>query len=210
MFRFCLAALQGLALPALMALPAAGLHAAEEEAGAEKKDGAAAYTFPKPGESRLIKDMDEALRIPKVHGSELLVVNYWATWCGPCVEELPYFIALSKAYPEEKIRVVGYSLDFEEVIESDVDPFLKERAIPYANIVIAVDPNEYVPRVSEEWSGAIPATFFYNAEGERVGQLLTAVDAAELFDKVGELIGRLGIDVEPADPPEPGEAGGEG
>jgi len=201
MRRFCLGLLKGLALPALVALPPAGAHAAEEAGG--EGQAAEAYKFPKPGESRLIKDIEEALRIPKVHGSELLIVNYWATWCGPCVEELPYFVALSEAYPEEKIRVVGYSLDFEEMIESDVDPFLKERGIPYANIVIAVDPNEYVPRVSEEWSGAVPATFFYDAEGRLVDQVLTAVTAAELFEQVGEVAGRLGIDVEPADPPAP-------
>lgn len=186
------------------------LSAGSATAGEESAEDSAAYEFPKAGESRLI-GAEEALGIKKTHGAELLIVNYWATWCGPCVEELPYFIALSKAYPEEKIRVVGYSLDFAEVIESDVDPFLKEKGVPYANLVLEVDGNEYIPRVSEDWVGALPATFFYNADGEKVAEVLTVVTADELFEKTAGLIRKLGIDTEVREPPAKpeAEAGGE-
>lgn len=153
------------------------------------------YQFPPAGQSRLIEG-DEALEITRTHGSDLLVVNYWATWCGPCVEELPYFVRLSKEYNEENVRFVGYSLDFPEEIEDNVDPFLKERGIPYANMVLQVDPNSYIPKVLSDWRGNVPATFFYDREGNLVGHVIDSVKYDELAGMVSEILEELGVDAE--------------
>ncbi|MCC5876333.1 MAG: TlpA family protein disulfide reductase [Candidatus Sumerlaeia bacterium] len=153
------------------------------------------YQFPPPAQSRLV-EAEEAIRVTKTHGSDLLVVNYWATWCGPCVEELPYFVRLSKEYNEENVRFVGYSLDFPEEIEGNVDPFLKERGIPYANLVLEVDPNTYVQQILDEWRGNVPATFFYDREGNLVGHVIDSVKYDELSEMVAEILEELGVDAE--------------
>lgn len=87
-----------------------------------------------------------------------LVVNFWATWCKPCIKELPYFEAAQTKYKED-IRVILVSLDFPEKLESQLIPFVNEHAIR-SQVVLLNDPyeNEWIPKVDTTWSGAIPAT----------------------------------------------------
>ena len=87
-----------------------------------------------------------------------LVVNFWATWCKPCIKELPYFEAAQTKYKED-IRVILVSLDFPEKLESQLIPFVNENAI-HSQVVLLDDPyeNEWIPKVDSTWSGAIPAT----------------------------------------------------
>ncbi len=91
------------------------------------------------------------------------VVNFWATWCGPCVKELPYFETLGGNNSDKKFKVLLVTLDFVENLQSKVIPFIEQKGIQ--NEVLLLDesnPNEWIPRVSEKWSGAIPATIFVN------------------------------------------------
>ena len=86
---------------------------------------------------------------------ELRVLNFWATWCKPCVEELPYFDALNK----EGIEVVLVSLDFTDRIKGAVKPLMKKLNIEAQVVVLdAGNPNDWINMVNPEWSGAIPAT----------------------------------------------------
>lgn len=90
------------------------------------------------------------------------VINFWATWCAPCVKELPYFEALQKKYLSEKVKVILVSLDFKKQLETKLKPFLEERKLT-SSVVVLLDPdaNTWVDKVSPEWSGAIPATIVY-------------------------------------------------
>ena len=93
------------------------------------------------------------------------VVNFWATWCGPCVKELPYFEALGANRADENFKVLLVTLDFVNQLESRVIPFVKEKALKNEVLLMDEDkPNKWIPRVSEEWSGALPATLFVNAQ----------------------------------------------
>jgi thiol-disulfide isomerase/thioredoxin len=159
------------------------------------EDAVKPYSFPEKATSRVIQ-AEEAGTITKLHGSDLLVVNYWATWCGPCVEELPYFIRLARELPQTNVRFVGYSLDFVEDAETLVDPFLKEKGVPYSNFILQVEPNEFIPTVSTNWSGQLPATFFYDRNGKLLAEILTPVKYEELSEKVDELLEKLGLEVE--------------
>ncbi len=91
-----------------------------------------------------------------------LVVNFWATWCKPCIKELPYFEAAQSKYKDD-IRVILVSLDFPEKLESQLIPFVKENTIQ-SQVVLLDDPyeNEWIPKVDAAWSGAIPATLIIN------------------------------------------------
>lgn len=93
------------------------------------------------------------------------VVNFWATWCGPCVKELPYFEALEKANQGKKFKVLLVSLDFVNQLESKVVPFLERKKLISEVVLMDEDrPNKWIPRVSEKWTGALPATLFVNTK----------------------------------------------
>ncbi len=91
------------------------------------------------------------------------VVNFWATWCKPCVKELPAFEELGENYKDMSVKVVLVSLDFPEKIEAGVVPFIEKRGIK-SEVVLLDDPdaNTWINSVSPEWSGAIPATVIIN------------------------------------------------
>jgi thiol-disulfide isomerase/thioredoxin len=93
------------------------------------------------------------------------VVNFWATWCAPCVKELPYFEQAQKERASDPLKVLLISLDFTEHIESKVIPFINRKAlISEVTVLDEQDDNVWIPRVSPKWSGAIPATLFVNKQ----------------------------------------------
>lgn len=92
------------------------------------------------------------------------VINFWATWCKPCVDELPAFEKLKSEYQDKNVEVLLVSLDFSNHLETKVIPFINTKKIR-SEVVILDDPdqNTWIPKVSEDWSGAIPATLIYNS-----------------------------------------------
>ncbi len=87
----------------------------------------------------------------------IYVVNFWATWCGPCVKELPHFEQLNSE--NKNIKVVLVSLDFKNTLESKLKPFLKKKSIKSEVVLLTdTDYNSWLPQVDKEWSGSIPAT----------------------------------------------------
>lgn len=91
--------------------------------------------------------------------SKTLVVNFWATWCIPCVKELPYFEEAKAHYDGADVEIILVSLDFDTHLDSKVIPFLEKKKIK-STVVLLDDPdaNAWIDKVSPEWSGAIPAT----------------------------------------------------
>lgn len=94
-----------------------------------------------------------------------ILVNFWATWCGPCVEELPFFNQLAREYADEGVEFMFVSLDFKEA------PLLKFLEInEFEGEVIFLsdglrDP-DWIEQMDPTWSGAIPATLALNFETE--------------------------------------------
>lgn len=98
----------------------------------------------------------------------IYVVNFWATWCAPCVEELPYFEDLGEKYASKKVKVVLASLDMPEHKLSKVVPFANKMKL--SSDVLLLDDirsHYWIPKVDSTWSGAIPATLIYNAKTSR-------------------------------------------
>jgi len=97
----------------------------------------------------------------------LYIINFWATWCKPCVEELPYLEAFHKEHQQEKVKVLLVSLDFQRMVATKLVPFIQDRGLD-AEVVHLADTkaNEWIDRVNMEWSGAIPATVVRKGDRE--------------------------------------------
>lgn len=93
---------------------------------------------------------------------KIYVINFWATWCGPCVKELPYFEKLNDVYKDENVEVILVSLDFPHLYEKKLKPYIKEHHLKSRVIALNDDDmNTWIPKVNKDWSGAIPATVIY-------------------------------------------------
>ena len=94
---------------------------------------------------------------------KVYVINFWATWCKPCIAELPYFEQIQAKYKDENVEVILVSLDDMRKLESKVIPFIEKNKLQ-SEVILLDDAkyNSWIDKVSTEWSGAIPATLFYN------------------------------------------------
>ena len=97
----------------------------------------------------------------------LYVVNFWATWCMPCVKELPYFEAVNKKYADKNVKVMLVSLDFlsDSVRVKKFAEFKKLQSEVYQ--LNAGNPNDWIDKFDTSWDGAIPVTIMYKG-GEKV------------------------------------------
>ncbi len=99
-------------------------------------------------------------RILQAGDNTTLIINFWATWCKPCVEELAWFEKLHEQYGgDKKVQVLLVSLDFKSQLKKRFEPFLLEKQLKSEVILFAdQDANNWIPVMHEQWDGAIPAT----------------------------------------------------
>ena len=95
----------------------------------------------------------------------IYVINFWATWCAPCIKELPYFDQFASRMKQKPVKVLLVSLDFRSKLESSVRPFVTRLNLQ-SEVMLLNEKNQqsYIERIDKNWSGAIPATLIVNSK----------------------------------------------
>jgi len=94
-----------------------------------------------------------------------LVISFWATWCAPCVEEIPYLQESVKKAFAKKVELILISLDFASFYPKKVADFISKKKFKARFFWLdETNADEFCPRIDEKWSGSIPATLFINPQ----------------------------------------------
>ncbi len=117
------------------------------------------------------------------------IVNFWATWCGPCVAELPHFERVRAAYAKQKVKVLLVSLDYASQLDKKVRPFVLKRGLKSEVWLLnETDPNTWMDKVDAQWSGALPFTLIFNNQTKQRASFEQPLSAAELTAALGKFL----------------------
>ena len=119
---------------------------------------------------------------------KVLLVDFWATWCAPCREEMPLLVRLEAKYRSRGFHLVTISCD-EPEHETDARQFLREHGVPETGYLKQVDDDEkFINAVDPKWSGALPALFLYDRSGRMVHSFVGKTEIAELEKAIEKLL----------------------
>lgn len=88
-----------------------------------------------------------------------IVINLWATWCGPCIKEMPHFVKQAAKFPQ--VKFIFLSLDMKDAYPAQITKFARRHKI--RSSVVWLDEsnaNKYAAKIDPRWEGSIPATIF--------------------------------------------------
>lgn len=164
----------------LVLLLFSALSATAQEKGkpyARTKDGVSVYTYN-------FTQLEEKLN---KKNDSVYVVNFWATWCAPCIKELPYFETVGNKYKDQKVKVLLVSLDMNKQVENALLPFIRKKKIRSEVVHLhEPDANAWIPKVDAQWSGALPATIIYSNNKRQFYERTFTLD--ELENEVKQFI----------------------
>lgn len=97
------------------------------------------------------------------HPDTLYIVNFWATWCVPCVKELPAFNMMHDLYKGKPVKVLLVSFDFKEQYPARLQAWVRKKKLhPEVVWFNETNPTEYIPKIAPRWEGGLPATLLIN------------------------------------------------
>ncbi|MDQ3846307.1 MAG: TlpA family protein disulfide reductase [Bacteroidota bacterium] len=107
-----------------------------------------------------VKDLETFIKDAK----QPTIINFWATFCKPCLEELPYIQSLQKKYENAGVQLLLVSLDMSEAFPAKIKSVANKQKLKISSIVFLneTDADLFCPVVDKSWSGAIPASLFIN------------------------------------------------
>lgn len=131
-----------------------------------------------------LKEVEKILKTPS---DQIQVINFWATWCGPCIKEMPLFETLGKQRADVKVTLVSLDLDLDANPEK-VFKFVERKGIQSTVLILdETEPNSWIGKIDKNWTGSLPATVVINTKtGKRtfVGRELKEAELEALIDSV--------------------------
>ncbi|MFQ5767253.1 MAG: TlpA family protein disulfide reductase [Acidobacteriota bacterium] len=126
---------------------------------------------------------DDVLHEVQIRGGRVTLVNVWATWCGPCVEEMPGILKLHNQLALRGMELILVSGDFHGK-EDQVVEFLAGRGVDFPSFIKDGDDQAFINGMNTLWTGALPASFLYSADGKQIDFWEGTISYAELKDKL--------------------------
>lgn len=117
-----------------------------------------------------------------------LIINFWATFCKPCMEEIPHFQKLQSKYEKDGLQILFVSLDLQDDYPAKVNAFVRKRKMT-STWLDETNADYFCPKIDEKWSGAIPATLFIH-NGNSYRKFIEESISEEVLEK--EIIAVLG------------------
>lgn len=137
---------------------------------------------------RLVEARDIGDLIDRARGS-VVVVNFWATWCPPCVQEMPALVEFYPICQERGIRFLSISADHPSTIDERVRPFVTEHRLPFpVHVMTDNGPEELDKVLGLGWEGGLPATFVYGRDGKMAHSWLEEVTLDDLVEVTAPLL----------------------
>ena len=138
------------------------------------------------GQPKIIK-LADLQSILTTKSDQIQVINFWATWCGPCVKELPLIEKLGQEREDVRVTLVSLDLDLDANPEK-VYKFVERKGLQSEVLILdEPDPNSWIDKIDKNWSGSIPATIVINTNtGKRkfVGQELKEGELEKLIETI--------------------------
>ncbi len=119
---------------------------------------------------------------------KVLVVDFWATWCLPCREEMPKLVRLGEQYRTRGVKLLTVSCDEPEQEAGAFDFLQTQRAPQPGYIKRAVNDEKFIDSVDPKWSGALPGLFVYDRQGKLVKSFVGETDMAALEQVLKKLL----------------------
>jgi thiol-disulfide isomerase/thioredoxin len=151
--------------------------------------GAVVSVHLKASASRLIPLDESAFRqMVAAHRGKILLVDFWATWCAPCREELPKLVALHAARKNKGFDFLTISCDEPEQ-EADAAQFVASQGAPAPFYIRrATSDDAFINAIDPKWSGALPALFVFDRTGRQVRSFIGETDLKQLAAYIDTLL----------------------
>ena len=129
----------------------------------------------------------EVMEAVKNADANAVLVNVWATWCAPCVEEFPDIVAVYRQYKNRGLKVVFVSVNFENQAD-DARAFLKAQGVDFPTYLKLSDDRAFINTLDPNWSGAMPATWLYDGAGEKRHFWIGKASREQLAKKIRDVL----------------------
>jgi thiol-disulfide isomerase/thioredoxin len=134
-------------------------------------------------EIKAVKTVDDLKDIQTSAKGKVVLYNFWATWCHPCVQEFPDLVKLYNNYKDKNFVIVFVSMDMPEDMKEKVKPFLNKNGVDFVTYYNDFkNPDEIIDFYDKKWEGAIPSTYIYDKDGKLSSKFLGNRDY-DFFEK---------------------------